>query len=381
MKTNLKLFLIISLIVSIFSCQQEDANVSLDSGVDIQLKSMQATSIPSITSQLVRYKIPFYLQTATGDYMALDSEYPRTKALGTSDDFMWELQTPFLGLPGYFLKNTKGYNNNFFLGFTFPEGDNSKTPKMILNPSVSWNSWYIDKVKNTDLYYTVKNIREGPGTDRVNVYLTSFSNQNCVLREQSNVYDQEWMITPTGEYVVNSVEYTLSTEDITTMTPAYVMNLPLDNDSPTEINRNIKLTGSYTEESGFSDVHGVSVSIKNSSSSSFEVPTILGGTTNTETTTTETWSYTNNEKRVRNIAVENSLTFTQPPFTSYSVKIVGSEYKMNATYLMYLTQSPKGFPLTASGKWKGIQVYDIRVIVKDETNNIIVTDVPIEEIM
>ncbi len=383
MKNKIKFVIPFILGIILFSCQQED----FDSG-NVQggatPAALKSTSIPSLTKQLVDKQIPFYIQSVNGEYLCIDkSGYPVTRAKGTGNEFIWNLETPTWGMAGYRMKNALGNGNNKYLGFVPLEGSKSKTPKMVKDAAYVPCNWHLGMVSNTNLYYYIQNSRAGffgPDWDNINTYLTVLKNNNrsCQLNAKDNVSNQEWMISPVGEYIVNGLSYTLSSEDITTMQPTFVMNLPLES-GPADMERTVVLTGSYVNESEFSETKGTSVVVKNSASLSFSIPKVVDFGTSTDMTTTETWSYTEREKRTVSISVQNSLKFNQPKNTIYRVMIVGSQYKMNATYIMNLTHVSKGYPLTVSGKWKGIQVYDLRVVVKDETTGAVKIDKALED--
>ncbi|MDR2950886.1 MAG: hypothetical protein LBV71_16990 [Prevotella sp.] len=372
-KSNLGVMFLLS--IFIFSCQQEDYEIENNDKSNSHV--LKSTSIPSIASQLSKNKIPFYIQSAnTGEYLTINKATPMTKAKDTSASFQWYFETG--SFMGYLLKNAVGNGNNKYLGFPISTASlKSQTPTMTASTASGYNYWMIQSLTNNPYFYNIVNARQmhmDPNADKTNVYLTSLTDKNhsCVLRAKDYVSNQAWSIIPIGEYVIKKVSYILSTDDVTTMRPTYLMNLPLTNNTPSNVVQVVKVAFSYIEKSGFSDTHGTTINIKNSSEKSFSVPNILGGKTNTETTTSESWSYTKSQEKTKTFALENTVTITVPPYSNYKAMVSASEYTMNATYVMELVHAINGGePIIVSGKWNGIQVHDMTFVIDDGKGNIV----------
>ena len=82
------------------------------------------------------------------------------------------------------------------------------------------------------------------------------------------------------------------------------------------------------------------------------------------------WSYSSGKVETKEFAITDKYSFVQGPNSSYTISVIGTEYKIDVPYKAVYRSRLNGRIVKLEGKWTGITVTDTKVILKDNLGNV-----------
>lgn len=164
-----------------------------------------------------------------------------------------------------------------------------------------------------------------------------------------------WEIIPVEDYEFVEAKYIPVLGEKFKPTPVVVTTKTIHNNSSAPLNYSTKFSEEVTESSTFSKTEGLSVTDKITVSAKVGLPVITAeGSISTEYTTTKNWSYQESNTLTNKRIMEDNISITIPPHTSYFVDVFITTYEIDVKYVATFKGIPSGRILTLYGRWKGI---------------------------
>lgn len=279
-----------------------------------------------------RFNISVFNRSAT------DAEYYKIEVLGGLSKYVAD---SYLSLPHY----DKTYS---FVNRNYP-GDAGSTEQ----------TWFINKVKNTDYYEIGMNVFNKEKKTYSTLYLSAQTNNKIGLRlevkDRNNEKRQQWQFVPLEQFTLESVKYLDVTTNIASREIDFTESIQVTNGTSLVQ----RLTTSYqkkaTTSSSFSQTEGISLSV--TTETKVGIPLFSEGKLNTSITTTQSFTYSKSEvkedTRAYNFPIEVS------PFTKLIAKITVAQYKASIAYEAKLKSKRTGLIITVNGVWDGIVMGDL----------------------
>lgn len=379
MKT-IKLLTSISIfILVVTSCQNEDDFIRDFNDVNQKELKSTVTAPPSVIFQLRDKKIPFYIKSArTGKYLThyfgsflnvdnLITEEPKNSTFALNWSRVWYVEN-YSSTPGLLkIKNERGKNNKFYLGFDGNSGFQSLNPLFIKEPMGIYDSWEFFKINGVESY-RIRNSRAGfvfpnINNNKTDVYLTG--GNPSVLKALNNIDDQQWVIEPVEEFELVDgmlIEYYVTADDIIQAEPLMQQTGFIRNNSSISQSYTVGFSRKASSSSTFARSHGITIT----ASSEFKVGTVFV-----------------NEKLEVSTSISNSLQYSKSessedtrsysfllqvaPFRQAKAKMTVMTYRANISYKVKARGKFTGQIIYLAGQWDGVTLGDISYEI-DEYN-------------
>lgn len=164
-----------------------------------------------------------------------------------------------------------------------------------------------------------------------------------------------WEIIPVEDYEFIEAKYIPVLGEEFKPTPVMVTSKTIHNNFSTIMNYSTKFSEEVTESSTFGKTEGLSITDKITISAKAGLPFIVNGTVNGEHTTAKNWSYQESKTENRNRRMEDNISITIPPYTSYFVDAYIATYEIDIKYVATFKGITSGRILTLYGRWKGVE--------------------------
>ena len=114
-----------------------------------------------------------------------------------------------------------------------------------------------------------------------------------------------------------------------------------------------------TSESTFSRTNRLTTNINTGANLSVGTPNIFGGGINTSITAGSEWSFTNGGRETRTETFMFADVLTVPAHSTVTIELVGTEYRMNITYIATLRGRTTGRTIRLTGTWQSVLVQEV----------------------
>lgn len=380
MKHLFKLLFFITLVFYV-SCQDEELDTIVDTNIKTEIDSIKPKGVTSDMEtdpigQLVNKYIPVNI-TVYGEpnsYLATRRKSNRVQLDGEDSGSGREKWYINIYPRGTYLQVAGGYykgRRNLCMGNPQESACTVTGDGNLYNSNCYFNLDF-ENIPNTDRYY----IRIGKwATNRSDVYLTSV-NGFVDFKNKGNG-GQQWVISPIEEFEVIDINYQFLSTDRLNITPKVISIKTVNNYYANPATKTIQFSETIENTSEFSETQGLSITRKASNSLNVNVPTLLNGKVDIETTTGQTWSYNTGKKERKTIVLTETLTQVINPNSSLTAKLVAVTYEADITYIATLrsTYNPSHI-LYLKGRWQGLQVNDATVDLYD-SNQIRIKSIPV----
>lgn len=171
----------------------------------------------------------------------------------------------------------------------------------------------------------------------------------------------QWDIIPVDEFEIKEITYELTTNDKLTVIPTHIASKTLINNSDIPAIRTLTFEETTSNESSFSELVGLKITNKISTSTKVGIAEFLNGEFSGETSSEMTWNYTTNKKEVQSFKITESVTQEVPPRTTLEVRLLATKYSARMTYIAELYGNNSGKTIYLKGKWDGAVVQESTV--------------------
>lgn len=259
------------------------------------------------------------------------------------------------------------------------ETDKSSSGQLIVTEPVGNNVynvtdlrdlWVVEYNEATDNFYFSHAMYRNKYMSRP----SSAKNDNplaIIEKATSNSDYQRWEIAVVEEFDILSIRFEVGVGDNVAVQPLRMRTKGLKNDTPDTVERSITIEEVLTSQSELSEAKGTSITIKNSAEFSYKVPLFAEGKINVETTSNQTFSYSTKNVESSTFKITETITQKIPPFTTYDVHIVWSEYTVDLTYVAKLKGKTTGKIIESRGVWKGKIISDDRIEIYDPNSKLV----------
>lgn len=176
----------------------------------------------------------------------------------------------------------------------------------------------------------------------------------------------KWDIIPVDEFRIEDITYDLTTNDKLTVIPTQIATKTLVNDTDLPATRVISFQESITNESSFSNLEGLKVSISTSTSAKVGIGDFFEGSFNSETTSEKSWTYTVGGKETQTYSISESITQDVPPRTTIKAQLMATKYDATLTYIAKLYGIHTGKTIYLKGKWNGAVVQESKIVLTQQ---------------
>lgn len=199
-------------------------------------------------------------------------------------------------------------------------------------------------------------------------------NSNEIILSKANKQEDitKWEIIPIDEFNIEDIYYELTTNDKLNVTPIQIATKTLVNNTDVEANRTLTFQEVITNESSFSELNGLKITEKISSSQKIGIAKFWNGEFTSDTTTEHNWTYSVNSKETQSYTITESVTQVVPPRTTIEAKLRAVKYNANMTYIAKLHGKNTQKTIYLKGKWNGTIIQESEIILT-QNNTIIKT--------
>lgn len=199
-------------------------------------------------------------------------------------------------------------------------------------------------------------------------------NSNEIILSKANKQEDitKWEIIPIDEFNIEDIYYELTTNDKLNVTPIQIATKTLVNNTDVEASRTLTFQEVITNESSFSELNGLKITEKISSSQKIGIAKFWNGEFTSDTTTEHNWTYSVNSKETQSYTITESVTQVVPPRTTIEAKLRAVKYNANMTYIAKLHGKNTQKTIYLKGKWNGTIIQESEIILT-QNNTIIKT--------
>ena len=199
-------------------------------------------------------------------------------------------------------------------------------------------------------------------------------NSNEIILSKANKQEDitKWEIIPIDDFNIEDIYYELTTNDKLNVTPIQIATKTLVNNTDVEASRTLTFQEVITNESSFSELNGLKITEKISSSQKIGIAKFWNGEFTSDTTTEHNWTYSVNSKETQSYTITESVTQVVPPRTTIEAKLRAVKYNANMTYIAKLHGKNTQKTIYLKGKWNGTIIQESEIILT-QNNTIIKT--------
>lgn len=173
-----------------------------------------------------------------------------------------------------------------------------------------------------------------------------------------------WELRPLDIFSLQNIEYYMQPGDVVTQMPDFITDAIVVNNTSLEQSMTMTFADKATEQSKFSETKSISLSIK--VGASFGVPSIMGGSIDATTVSSNSWSFESSE------AKEDSRTYSFPirvaPYTTVKGQASVLRYKAKVTYKATFKGQNTGKIVSLFGSWEGVRASTISYVLTEGNN-------------
>lgn len=364
-----KIMLLLVCVVAFVSCEQEDilSELQVKSDENELPLTRSAIDVPNAIEQLDG--IPVNIKSvANGRYLSAESSGKYLYVAASDDGSLrqrWNIkQKGFMFRSNIFLV---GGNDTFESGYIQAFTNSSGSSYIPYLTSYFDGMTNIDvRTSNDGVSYTINTIGE------VSPFPTRFRCMQPVKANSSSlIFDYpenkgdlvKWDIIPVDEFRVEEITYDLTTDDQLSVIPTQIATKTLVNDTDVPATRTLAFQETITNESSFSELVGLKMTNKISSTYKVAIAEFLNGEYTGETTSEYTWNYTVGQKETQTYTISETVTQEVPARTTIEAKLIATKYNATMTYVAKLYGINCGKTIYLKGKWNGAVVQESKIVL------------------
>lgn len=357
-------------VIFIGACEQEDVLTNVQVQMDKSKVSLtrSASDIPAAIDQLEG--IPVNIKSvATGRYLSAESTKENLYCAASDDGSLrqrWNIKQKgfiyrsFIVLVG----GNDTFSPGYIQSFTNSSGD---TFIPYLTSYSDFSSTNINiYLSNDGLSYMIGTIGDtSPFPTRFRcMQPRSVTNSSLIFDYPENKGDfVKWDIIPVDEFKIEEITYDLTTNDQLSVIPTQIATKTLVNDTDVTATRTLAFQETLTNESSFSELLGLKITDKISSTYKVAIAKFLNGEYTGESTSEYTWNYTVGKKETQSYTISETVVHEVPARTTIEAKLMATKYNATMTYVAKLYGINSGKTIFLKGKWNGAIVQESKIIL------------------
>lgn len=272
--------------------------------------------------------------------------------------------------PQYNIKVAGGAQYNGYIGLRggpdqyrpVLENENILTPPFLGIINIPNTSYYNIAVK----YFKF----DQPSLTLEKFYLHAHGSDRELVLDKISIFDSKaiWEITPVENFKLLDITYMPTPGEKFTPIPTAVTSKEVHNNHSTPLNYSTKFFEEVTETSTFSKTEGITLANKITINKEVNAPIIIDGTISSKYISDRKWAYKEAETIAKKRTMEDSVSITIPPHTSYIIDTHITAYNIDVKYTATLIGLTSGKIIKLNGRWKGVQAAEFYYNGREKTS-------------